>query len=109
MCATTFLGYFLIVYRVYRYSAVTIFGCDTWVDLVVLEIVNFNLIIGIDLLSPYHAVLDSFQDYFICYTSYPLDYVKGHLYTYEESGYIVCTRKKVRKGCLDYLALYLCY
>lgn len=49
----------LVLDRVYRSYFVTILGCDTRADLIVLDILDFyiNLIIW---LFPYHIVLDYF-------------------------------------------------
>ncbi|MBX4377745.1 hypothetical protein K4H02_22060, partial [Mycobacterium tuberculosis] len=33
-------------------------GYDTWVDLIILGMVDFDVFLGIDWLSPYHVVLD---------------------------------------------------
>ena len=33
-------------------------GYDTWVDLIILGMVNFDVILGMDWLSPYHVVPD---------------------------------------------------
>ena len=42
----------------YRSCLVSLAGYDTWVDLIILGMVEFDVILGMDWLSPYHAVLD---------------------------------------------------
>lgn len=37
---------------------VTVNGYDTIVDLLLLDMVDFEVILGMDLLSPYHAILN---------------------------------------------------
>lgn len=36
----------------------TLLGYDTWVDLIHLEMFDFDMILGMDCLSPYHIILD---------------------------------------------------
>ncbi|XP_070045700.1 uncharacterized protein [Nicotiana tomentosiformis] len=52
------MGDSIIVDHVYRSCLVVIGGFKTRVDLLVLSMVNFDVILGIDWLSPYHAILD---------------------------------------------------
>ena len=55
---STPVGKPLVVDRVYRSCLVSLAGYDTWVDLIILGMVDFDVILGMDWLSPYHAVLD---------------------------------------------------
>ncbi|XP_070047058.1 uncharacterized protein [Nicotiana tomentosiformis] len=48
----------IMVNRVYRSCVVSIGSCETRVDLQLLDMVDFDVILGMDLLSPYHAILD---------------------------------------------------
>ena len=52
------MGKPLVVDRVYRSCLVSLVGYDTWVDLIILWMVEFDVILGMDWLSPYHDVLD---------------------------------------------------
>ena len=52
------MGKPLVVDRVYRSCLVSLAGYDTWVDLIILGMVDFDVILGMDRLSPYHVVLD---------------------------------------------------
>ena len=42
----------------YRSCLVSLAGYNTWVDLIILGMVDFDVILGMDWLSPYHVVLD---------------------------------------------------
>ncbi|XP_059306316.1 uncharacterized protein LOC132057727 [Lycium ferocissimum] len=55
---STPVGDSVIVDRVYRSCLVTFMGYDTWVDLMILDMVDFDIILGMSWLSPYHAILD---------------------------------------------------
>ena len=49
ICVSTPVGEFVIVEKVYRSCLVTFVGSNTLVDLVVLEMVDFDVIFGYDL------------------------------------------------------------
>ncbi|XP_070032230.1 uncharacterized protein [Nicotiana tomentosiformis] len=53
------LGDSVVVDCVYRSCGVTFCGCETRTDLLLLDIVDFEVILGMDWLSSYHAILDS--------------------------------------------------
>lgn len=55
---STFIGDSLVVDKVYLSSIVTFIDCETWVNSIVLDMVNFGVILGMDLLDPYHSILD---------------------------------------------------
>ena len=55
---STPVGKPLVVDRVYRSYLVSLAGYDTWVDLIILGMVDFDAILGMDWLSCYHIVLD---------------------------------------------------
>ncbi|KAH0773587.1 hypothetical protein KY290_010724 [Solanum tuberosum] len=57
---STPVGESLVVDQILRSCLVSIQGCDTRVDLILLDMVDFDVILGIDWLSPYHAVLDCY-------------------------------------------------
>ncbi|XP_070047350.1 uncharacterized protein [Nicotiana tomentosiformis] len=52
------IGDFIIVDCVYRSCLVVIGGFETRVDLLLYNMVDFDVILGMDWLSPYHAILD---------------------------------------------------
>ncbi|XP_070046265.1 uncharacterized protein [Nicotiana tomentosiformis] len=100
------MGESIIVDHIYRSCAVTIGSLETSVDLLLLDMVDFDVILGMDWLSPYHVVLDypakmvtlampglpriEWKRTFGHSTSKVISYVKA--------------RRMVEKGCLAYLA-----
>ncbi|XP_070034876.1 uncharacterized protein [Nicotiana tomentosiformis] len=56
---STPVGDFIMVDHVYRSCLVTIGVYETRVDLLLLNMVDFDVILGMDWLSPYHAILDA--------------------------------------------------
>lgn len=54
--------WFLVVDRVYRSCVVIVQEFYTQANLIILDIVDFKVILGMDLLSPYYAVLDCFDE-----------------------------------------------
>ena len=55
---STPVGEYVIVEKVYRSCVVTFVGSNTQVDLIILETVDFDVILGITWLSPNFAILD---------------------------------------------------
>ena len=55
---STPVGESVIVEKVYRSCLVTFVGSNTYVDLVILEMVDFDVILGMTWLSPQFAILD---------------------------------------------------
>ena len=58
ICVSTPVGESVIVEKVYRSCLVTFVGSNTHVDLVILEMVDFDVILGMTWLSPNFAILD---------------------------------------------------
>ena len=52
ICVSTPVGESVIVEKVYRSGLVTFVGRNTYVDLVILEMVDFDVILGLTWLSP---------------------------------------------------------
>lgn len=44
--------------RVYRSYVVILLGYDACVDFIILDIINFNAILGMDWIYPYHIIFD---------------------------------------------------
>ncbi|XP_070016020.1 uncharacterized protein [Nicotiana sylvestris] len=55
---STHVGDSVVVDRIYRSCVVTFGGFETRADLLLLDIIDFEVILGMDWLSSYHAVLD---------------------------------------------------
>lgn len=45
---STLIGDYFMVDRVYQFCVVTFVGCDTWVDLSILDMINYDNIFGMD-------------------------------------------------------------
>ncbi|XP_070020198.1 uncharacterized protein [Nicotiana sylvestris] len=54
---STPMGDSLVVDRIYQSCVVTFCGYETRADLLLLDMINFEVILGMDWLSPYHAIL----------------------------------------------------
>ncbi|XP_070030365.1 uncharacterized protein [Nicotiana sylvestris] len=103
---STLVGDSMVVDQIY-WSCVVIFcGFETRTDLLLLDMINFEVILGMDWLSPYHAVLD-------CHAK-TISWAIPRLLRLEWKGSTVDTssrvisflkaRHMVEKGCLAYLA-----
>ena len=55
---STPMGESVVVEKVYRSCLVTFVGSNTYVDLIILEMVDFDVILGMTWLSPNFAILD---------------------------------------------------
>ncbi|XP_070035994.1 uncharacterized protein [Nicotiana tomentosiformis] len=55
---STPVGDSVVVNRIYRSCIITFYGYETRADLLLLEMVDFVIILCMDWLSPYHAILD---------------------------------------------------
>ncbi|XP_070017362.1 uncharacterized protein [Nicotiana sylvestris] len=103
---STPVGDTVVVNCVYRSYVVTIGGLDTRVDLLLLYMVDFDVILGIDWLSPCHAILDSHAK--IVTLAMPgvpqiewrgfTDFVPSRVISFLKA------QRMVEKGCLSYLA-----
>ncbi|XP_070034631.1 uncharacterized protein [Nicotiana tomentosiformis] len=103
---STPVGDSIIVDRMYRSCGVTIVGLETRVDLLLLSMVDFDVIFGMNWLSPFHAILDYHAKVMtLAMPGNPraewrgfLDYVLSIVISYLKA------QQMVEKGCLAYLA-----
>ncbi|XP_070036942.1 uncharacterized protein [Nicotiana tomentosiformis] len=103
---STLVGDTIIVDRVYRSCVVIIGGLETRVDLLLPNMVDFDIIFGMDWLSPCHAIL--------CCHAKTVTLVMPRLPTIKWRGSLVYVpsrvisylkaQQMVGKGCLSYLA-----
>ncbi|XP_070026401.1 uncharacterized protein [Nicotiana sylvestris] len=103
---STLVGDSVIVDWIYRSFVVTFCGFETRADLLLLDMIDFDVILRMDWLSPYHAVLD--------YHAKTVSLVIPGLPRLEWKGSTVDTASRVisflkaqhmvEKWCLDYLA-----
>ncbi|WMV30088.1 hypothetical protein MTR67_023473 [Solanum verrucosum] len=103
---STPVGESLIVTHVYRVYSVLLMGFQTWADLVIMYITDFNIILGITWLSPYYVVLN-------CNAKSVTLEIPGReklelevVYKPKPTKFIffIRARKPVGQGCLAYLA-----
>ncbi|XP_070032953.1 uncharacterized protein [Nicotiana tomentosiformis] len=100
------VGDIIIVDCVYRSCVVTIGYLETRVDLLLLSMVDFDVILGMGWLSPYHAVLDYHANAVtLAMLGLPrvkwsgsIDYVPSRVISYLKAQWMV------ENGCLYYLA-----
>ncbi|WMV20175.1 hypothetical protein MTR67_013560 [Solanum verrucosum] len=102
---STPVGESVIVTHVYRTCPILFMGLQTWADLVILDMTNFDIILGMTWLSPYYAVLH-------CNTkSVTLENLRREklewvgVYKPKQAKIIssIRARKLVGQGCLAYL------
>ncbi|KAH0671324.1 hypothetical protein KY285_024119 [Solanum tuberosum] len=103
---STPVGESLVVDQVFRSCLVTIQGHDTRADLILLDMVDFDVILGMDWLSPYRAVLDCFsKTVTLAIPGIPPVVWQGSRSS-TPVGVIsfIRARRLVASGCLSYLA-----
>ncbi|XP_070050919.1 uncharacterized protein [Nicotiana tomentosiformis] len=101
---STYVRDSIMVDRVYRLFLVSIRDCETRVDLFILSMVEFDVMLGMDWLSPYHAILDCHAKTVTLATlGFPrLQWrgTPGHSTSMDIS--YVNARRMIKKGCLVY-------
>ena len=103
---STPVGKPLVVDRVYRSCLVSLAGYDTWVDLIILGMVDFDVILGMDWLSHYHAVLDcNAKTVTLAMPGVPRVEWKSVSGSYPSKVIsFIRAKRLVERGCLSYLA-----
>ncbi|XP_069146964.1 uncharacterized protein [Solanum lycopersicum] len=103
---STPVGDSVVVDRVYRLCTVTLMGYDTHADLKVLDMIDFDVILGMDWLSSYHAILNCHaKTITLAMPGIPIVEWRGSL-SHPSKGVIsfLKARQLVQRGCLAYLA-----
>ncbi|XP_070057664.1 uncharacterized protein [Nicotiana tomentosiformis] len=103
---STPVGDYAIVDRVYRSCLVVISGLETRVDLLILSMADFDVILAMDWLLPYHAILDCYaKTVALAMPGLPflewrsaLDYLPSMVVSFLKA------HRMVDKGCDAYLA-----
>ncbi|XP_070045358.1 uncharacterized protein [Nicotiana tomentosiformis] len=100
------VGDSIVVHNVYQSIVVTFAGFETNVDLFLLSMEDFNMIMGMDWLSPYHVILDyQAKVVTLAIPVLPRWEWKGSLgYTSSMVVSFLKAQRMVKKGCLEYLA-----
>ncbi|XP_070028574.1 uncharacterized protein [Nicotiana sylvestris] len=103
---STPVGDSVVVDRIYRSCVVILCGFETRSDLLLLDMIDFKIILGMDWLSPYHTVPDFHaKTVTLAMPGFPRLEWKGS--TVDTSSRVVSflkARYMVKKGCLAYLA-----
>ncbi|XP_070054059.1 uncharacterized protein [Nicotiana tomentosiformis] len=103
---STLVGYAIVVDRIYRSCVGTIRSLETNVYLLFLDMVDFDVILGMDWLLPYHAILDChIKMVTLSISRFPLLERRGtpRHSTSRVISYVKA-RRMVENGCLAYLA-----
>ncbi|XP_069148148.1 uncharacterized protein [Solanum lycopersicum] len=103
---STPIGDSVVVDRVYRLCTVTLMGYDTHAYLMVLDMIDFDVILGMDWLSSYHAILNCHaKTITLAMPGIPIVEWRGSL-SHPSKGVIsfLKARQLVQRGCLAYLA-----
>ncbi|XP_070008578.1 uncharacterized protein [Nicotiana sylvestris] len=100
------VGNFVVMDRIYGSCVVTFCAFETRTDLLLLDMIDFEVILGMDWLSPYHAVLDCYaKNVSLAMPGLPRLEWKGS--TVDTSSRVISflkARYMVEKECLAYLA-----
>ena len=102
---STPVGDSVVVDRVYRLCIVTLMGYDTHVDLIVLDMIDFYVILGMDWCSSYHAILNCHaKTITLTMPEFPIVKWRGSL-SHPPKGVISFLKAHhlVERGCLAYL------
>ncbi|XP_070017605.1 uncharacterized protein [Nicotiana sylvestris] len=103
------VGDAIVVDRIYRSCVVTIGSLETRVNLLLFDMVDFDVILGMDWLSPYHSILDCHaKTVTLALSGSPqLEWRGTPSYSTSRVISYVKARHMVEKGCLAYLD-YVC-
>ncbi|XP_070045353.1 uncharacterized protein [Nicotiana tomentosiformis] len=99
-------GNIVVVDRIYRSCIVTFCDYETRVDLLLFDMTNFEIILGMDWLSSYHAILDCHAK-IVTLAVQELPRLEWKGLSASASSRVISflkARHMVKKGCLAYLA-----
>ncbi|XP_075076408.1 uncharacterized protein LOC142163057 [Nicotiana tabacum] len=102
----TLAGDFIVVHWIYWSCIVTFCGHETREDLLLLDLIDVEVIMGMDLLSPYYAILDCHAKT-ITLVIPKLSRLEWKGLSINASSGVISflkARHMVEKGCLDYIA-----
>ncbi|XP_070020658.1 uncharacterized protein [Nicotiana sylvestris] len=106
---STNVGDFVVVDQIYQSCVVTFCGFETIADLLLLDMTDFEVILGMDWLSPYHAILDCHaKTVILVMTELPrLEWKGSSVSTSIRVIFFLKARHMFEKGCLAYIAYVL--
>lgn len=82
---------YLVVDWLYQSCIVTFSEKETWIYLIILDMVDFDVISGRDMLSNYYVIFIIFQDRDLNYSGYLKVRLKGYSQLMSKGSYILCT------------------
>ncbi|XP_070007953.1 uncharacterized protein [Nicotiana sylvestris] len=100
---STPVGDSMVVDWIYRSCVVTFYGFETRADLMLLDMINFEVILGMDWLYPYQAILDCHAKS-VTLVMPGLEWKGSTVDTSSQVISFLKARQMVEKGCLAYLA-----
>ncbi|XP_070031157.1 uncharacterized protein [Nicotiana tomentosiformis] len=103
---STPVGDYVVVDQIYQSYIMTFWGYETREDLLLLEMTDFEIILGMDWLSQYHAILD-FHAMTVTLAIPVLPRLEWKGSSVSASNRVIVflkARHMVKKGCLSYLA-----
>ncbi|XP_070054966.1 uncharacterized protein [Nicotiana tomentosiformis] len=103
---STLVGDSVVVNWIYRSCVVKFCGYETRADLLLHDMIDFEVILGMDWLSPYHAILD-FHTKTITLAMLELPRLEWKGSSVSTTSWVISflkARYMVEKGCLAYLA-----
>ncbi|XP_070020348.1 uncharacterized protein [Nicotiana sylvestris] len=103
---STSVGNFIVVDWIYRSCMVTFCDYETRADLLLLDMINFKFMLGMDKLSPYHAILDCHaKTVTLAMPEFPrLEWKGSSISTSSQVISFLKDRHIAEKGSLAYLA-----
>ncbi|XP_049378055.1 uncharacterized protein LOC125842786 [Solanum stenotomum] len=103
---STPVGEPLVVNRVYRSCFVVLSGYETWVDMILLDMLDFDVILGMDWLSLYHVLLDCYaKTLTLAIPGIPRVEWRGTSGSYPNRVIShIRAQRMMDRGCLSYLA-----
>ncbi|XP_070032011.1 uncharacterized protein [Nicotiana tomentosiformis] len=103
---STPVGDFVVVDQVYQSCVVNFCGYETKEDLLLLDMTDFEVILGMDWLSPKHAIIDCHaKTITLAMLEFPrLEWRVSSISTSSQVISFLKARHMIEKGCLAYLA-----